>query len=77
MIVDDGSAIDFATLDARVEALSGWLRPVAGIEAGDVVAVIATNRPGGSRSYQAALVGAHRSGDSHLQADDATHVVTD
>ena len=79
LVVADGAVIDFATLETRVDALAGWLQQVAGIEPDDAVAVMVTNRAEWVETFQAALrIGAHLVPVNwHLQADDATHVVTD
>ena len=79
LILDDATTIDFATLDRRVDALAGWLQTVASVGPGDVVALMATNRPEWVETFQAALrIGARLVPVNwHLQADDAGYVIAD
>lgn len=39
-----GRQLDYASLDERVSRLAGWMRAEAGLEAGDRIALITTNR---------------------------------
>ena len=78
MMSDGSAAIDFATLEARSDALAGQLAAV-GIAAGDHVAILIENRP----DFYVAVWGTHRLGlhytavNWHLSADEGGYIVRD
>ena len=77
-IASDHGDLTFAELDRRAEALAGYLQH-AGLAAGDVLALLCTNRPEWIVAQQAAL----RSGlqmvpvNWHLKRDDIAYVIAD
>lgn len=73
-----GDIVDFAALEADVDALAGTLSR-SGLGPGDVVALLCTNRPEWLVAYEAAL----RAGvvllpvNWHLEGDDVAYVLAD
>ena len=78
IITSSGVAITFGELEQQVDALAATFAQ-AGLEAGDVVALLCRNRPEWMVTYEAAL----RAGvillpvNWHLEADDVQYVLTD
>lgn len=78
IITADGTTLSYAELERQVDALASTFA-AAGLEAGDVVALLSRNRPEWMVSYEAAL----RAGlvllpvNWHLESDDVQYVLTD
>ena len=77
-IASDHGDLTFAELDRYAEGLVGYLQD-AGLAAGDVLALLCTNRPEGIVAQQAALRSGLRMApvNWHLKRDDIAYVIAD